>query len=413
MENKEKAQAIISNGVANLSLKYNAYLPILSAFQYVCSDMIPTAGVDRYCRLIFNPAFIVENEDCIKGILLHEVLHVFFSHFTRDLGKDAYLFNIAGDCAINQYVRDSGLPLPNGHVSLDKLAKELGLGIGSEWDNPRDSKKIYPYETAEYYYELIHKNMPEQKDNEKGNGGGAYCGGMFDNNFDRSDVANSREVQDQLDKMGVAHATAEQINESVQDTAVAITKLGGNGIGSDYGRLVDFAKEILEPKVDWRVLLRNTLRNSEKTIWSIHERQTFKRVSRRSRDVLIPKKCGKKISITLSFDTSGSISHEMVSQFLSEVNNAMKHSEIKECALWHTSVYWYGTPQELDRNISKVFESGGTDESCMGEASEHCKADMHIHFSDGYHNDNYGFKKKGENIEVVWENNNIKEIRSL
>lgn len=49
----------------------------------------------------------------------------------------------------------------------------------------------------------------------------------------------------------------------------------------------------------------------------------------------------------------------------------------------------------------------------MGKASDHCKADLHIHFSDGEHDDNYGFKKKGDNIEVVWDNNNIKEIRNL
>lgn len=409
MGHEEEAKAIVRKGVANLALRYNAYLPILSAFQYVCSDLLPTAGVDRYGRLIFNPEFINKNKQYIEGILLHETLHIFFGHFTRDEGKNAYDFNIAGDCAINQYVAESRLALPSGCVSLNGLARELGIEVGSSWDNPRYANRIYEFETTEYYYDLIQKYRQKQKENGGENGDGE----MFSGNFCETDTANSQEIQDALDKMGVAHASAEQMNEAVQDTAVAISKESHSGRGSDYGSLAKFAMELLEPKVDWRVLLRNTLRNSEKTAWTIRERQTFKRISRRSRDVLIPKRCGKKICITLSFDTSGSISQDMVNQFLSEVESAMKHSDIKECALWHTSNYWYGSPQDLKRDITKVFQSGGTDESCMGIASDHCKADLHIHFSDGYHETNYGFKRKGENIEVVWDNNNIKEIRNL
>lgn len=89
----------------------------------------------------------------------------------------------------------------------------------------------------------------------------------------------------------------------------------------------------------------------------------------------------------------------------------MKYSEIKECALWHTDNYWYGSPEELERSVEKVFESGGTDEKCMGNAEKHCKADLYIHFSDGYHGDNYGFEHPHKNIEILWDGNEIKEIR--
>ena len=89
----------------------------------------------------------------------------------------------------------------------------------------------------------------------------------------------------------------------------------------------------------------------------------------------------------------------------------MKYSEIKECALWHTTNYWYGTPEELENKIEKVFECGGTDERCMGNAEQHCKADLYIHFSDGYHGDNFGFEHPNKNMEIIWDGNEIKEIR--
>ena len=168
---------------------------------------------------------------------------------------------------------------------------------------------------------------------------------------------------------------------------------------------------MLDPKVDWKPLLQATIRNAEKKVWTIHSRQTYKRVSRRSGQILMPKRYGQKISAVLTFDTSGSISQEMVNQFLAEIKSCMKYSEIKECALWHTSNYWYGSPEELERSIENIFESGGTDEGCMGRAEQHCKADLYIHFSDGYHGNEFGFKYPHKNIEIIWDGNEIKEIR--
>jgi len=134
-------------------------------------------------------------------------------------------------------------------------------------------------------------------------------------------------------------------------------------------------------------------------------------VSRRSGQILLPKKNGQKVSVVLTFDTSGSISQDMVNQFLAEVQSCMRYSEIKECALWHTSNYWYGTPAELNKDIEKIFESGGTDEACMGNAEHHCKADLYIHFSDGYHGENFGFEHPQKNIEILWDGKEIKGIR--
>ena len=207
--------------------------------------------------------------------------------------------------------------------------------------------------------------------------------------------------------MGIDHISQEEINDKTLQTAQEIFKSQGH----QYGGLVDFAKEMMNPKVDWRPLLQATIRNAEKKVWSIHAKQTYKRVSRRSGVILIPKRYGQKISVALSFDTSGSISSDMVNQFLSEIKSCMKYSEIKECALWHTSNYWYGSPEELERSVEKIFESGGTDEKCMGNAEKHCKADLYIHFSDGYHGENFGFEHPNKNIEIVWDGQEIKEVR--
>lgn len=403
LENKMLAEEIINKAIQEIVFKYNAYAPIISSFRIAYTETIPTMGVDKYARLIVNPDFVVKNQIYMKGIIIHETLHIFFGHTTDTRSKLAYsenaqhnkYANIAEDCAINQFIRES---LPEQAITPSTLKTMLG-GVSLEYD-----------ESAEYYYDKIVEYMKNKKENKivmAGSGGDGDGDGELKNPTCSTDIANSKEMQDELDKMGIEHISQEEVNEKVLQTAQEICKAQGY----QYGGLVDFAKELMDPKVDWRPLLQATVRNAEKKVWSIHSKQTYKRVSRRSGQILIPKRYGQKISVVLTFDTSGSISQEMVNQFLAEIKSCMKYSEIKECALWHTENYWYGSPEELERSIEKVFESGGTDEGCMGNAEKHCKADLYIHFSDGYHGNQYGFEKPQKNIEIVWDGKEIKEIR--
>ena len=388
IESQVLAEQIINKAIQEIVFKYNAYAPIISSFRIVYSDEIPTMGVDKYARLMINPDFVVKQQVYAKGIIIHEVLHVFFGHTTDTRSKLAYtddaqhnkIANIAEDCAINQFIRED---LPKEAINPSTLSEMLG-----------DIRLDYN-QSAEYYYDKIIENMPKEKQQ------------MVMNVMCSTDKMNSGDMQDTLDKMGIEHISQEEVNDKVLQTAQEICKSRGMG----YGGLVDFAMELMNPKVDWRPLLQATVRNAEKKVWSIHSKQTYKRVSRRSGQILIPKRYGEKIAVALSFDTSGSISQDMVNQFLSEIKSCMKYSEIKECALWHTRNYWYGSPEELERSIEKIFESGGTDERCMGVAEQHCKADLYIHFSDGFHGNNFGFKYPQKNIEIVWDGQEIKEIR--
>ena len=394
---REEAEEILGKAIQLVAFHYNAYVPIISSFQVVYMNEIETMGIDKYCRLAVNPEFLVKNKAYAEGLLIHEILHIFMGHTGDTREKLVYtddeehnkLVNIAEDCAINQFIREQ---LPEGAITVSMLSNALKTPLSHN-------------ESAEYYYDAIMKYAKKNKQSGKGGDG---LGKLADGNPDKTGNANGQKIQDMLDKMGIKHISGEEVNDKAMETAKQISK----GQGNQYGGLVDFARQMLEPKVDWRPLLQATVRNAEKKIWSMRLRNTYKRTSKRSKDVLLPKKYGNKISVTLSFDTSGSIDHEMVSQFLSEIQNCMKLSELKECALWHTENYWYGLPQELEQKIEEVFQSGGTDEMCMTNAEEHCKADLHIHFSDGWHGEPK-FKHPEKNIEIVWDGKDIKEIKKF
>lgn len=395
IESEVLAEQIINKAIQEVVFKYNAFAPIISSFRIVYTDTIPTMGVDKYARLAVNPEFAVTNQAYMKGIIIHEVLHIFFGHTNDTRSKLAYtddeehnrIANIAEDCAINQFISEN---LPKGAILPETLREMLGVEC------------IAYRESAEYYYDEIMKNAKTKPISVK----------MLQNGTCSTDEMNTGKMQDALGKMGVEHMSQEEINDSVVSAAKEISKSQGR----QYGGLVDFARELMNPKVDWRPLLQATIRNAEKKVWNIHAKQTFKRVSRRSGQILIPKRYGQKISVALTFDTSGSISMDMVNQFLSEVKNCMKYSEIKECALWHTENYWYGSAEQLEQDIEKVFQSGGTSSVCVEEAAKHCKADLGFTFTDGYWDDDpqkpEGCKVKSMNA-IIWDGNDIKEIRKL
>lgn len=397
LDSRAQAEEVVNKAIQEVAFNYNAFVPIISAFRVAYTDIVPTMGVDKYARLIVNPDFIADNSRYGVGLLIHEILHVFFGHTTGVRGELVYtdnerrntLINIAEDCAINQFINE---PLPEGHIAPSALSNVLG-GV-----------HVPMGQTAEFYFDLIMEHLPENEG----------AGLLLNNPSCSTDIANATKVQDALDKMGIKHLSQEEIADKRLEMAAEISK----SPGYKYGRLAGFARELLEPKVDWRPLLQGTIRSAEKKVWNIHARSTYKRTSRRipTSAILVPKKYGHKLSVSLSFDTSGSISADMVNQFLPEVGDCMRYSEIKECALWHTSVYWYGTPAQLEQDIEKVFEEGGTSGRCIEECAKHCETDLGFAFTDGEWDDD---PQKPEDckinsmVAIIWDGTEIKEIRKL
>jgi predicted metal-dependent peptidase len=64
-------------------------------------------------RLFFNPGFVRSLSDSeLAGVIAHEVCHVIYLHGTRRNGRDAKLWNVAGDYAINRDLAAGKIRLP-------------------------------------------------------------------------------------------------------------------------------------------------------------------------------------------------------------------------------------------------------------------------------------------------------------
>lgn len=87
---------------------------ILLRFKVVENDSVQTMATDG-CHLFYNQKFVDSlSQNLLTGVLIHEALHVAFLHHTRRNHRNAFVWNVACDLAINPVVQECGFPLPEG-----------------------------------------------------------------------------------------------------------------------------------------------------------------------------------------------------------------------------------------------------------------------------------------------------------
>jgi predicted metal-dependent peptidase len=189
-EPKDYSKQLIRIAVNRAEL-YAEYPKLYRIFDYIdmiVSDEVPTMGVcplydttgelTGKFDLYWNPDFVDKLTDKnLKGVLLHEALHIILDHTTvrmpelkskliingnmvikEDEDKvKSMTWNIAGDLAINQLLREL-LQDPDSkwHGGLFPENKDL---------KAKDGSTLRPNQTAEYYYnEILQQKMQEYKD---------------------------------------------------------------------------------------------------------------------------------------------------------------------------------------------------------------------------------------------------------
>jgi predicted metal-dependent peptidase len=193
-------------------------------------------------------------------------------------------------------------------------------------------------------------------------------------------------------------AIRDEIKEAM--LAAAATVDGAGNIPAGVQRLI---KEMTEPKMNWRELLRMNL---ESTIKSDY---TWMRASRRGwhMDAVMPgMKPDEMIDVALVIDASGSMDEGMLKDILSEVQGIMDSFPVYKIHVisFDTQVY---NPQQYDSdNLDSIVDyevqgDGGTDFECFYEYFKENDITPHrmVVFTDGYPGGSWG----DENFcEVTW-----------
>ena len=343
-------------------------------------DWCPTAATDGkhfYYNTEFIDSLTPRETEFLFG---HEVLHCVFDHFQLRAGtRDAQIWNIAADYAVNQILVDNRI----GEMPKDDKGKDKGF----QDDKYRDiaSEEIY-----DELYKKAKKNGKSMLDK---------LGKLLDEHIDwDKDSQGNIEGKDKKGggkSGGAPKYTKEElkkIKDEMKEAMIAAAQ--STGAGNLPGAIQRMIQELTEPKMNWREIIQQQIVSTMKSDY------TFMKPSRRSwhMDAILPGMINTdKIDICLALDASGSISEEMCREFLSEVRGIMDQYRDFTIHLWSFDTAVFNpqifTPDNADELEDYVLGSGGgTDFDCNWEfmKSEGIDPKKFIMFTDGWPFDSWG-----------------------
>jgi len=230
-------------------------------------------------RVKFNPHFIEPmTDEELKFLVAHEVGHPMFEHPWRRHDRDPMKWNVAGDYVINEcLVNDNIGKMPEGGLQCTQT-----------------------YDAGGGTTDGIYKLLPD--DGGDGDGPGTGTGSGGEGWQDCEDGEGTQAEKDQQ---------AAEMKVKVAQAAQAAKMMGK--LSANQERLID---EVLNPKVDWREVLRRFVEKCR------NDTRTFSRPNRRylSQGLYLPSVSGEAMGeLVFAIDCSGSIGVEELNQFAAEV----------------------------------------------------------------------------------------------
>ena len=332
-----------------------------------------TAAVDGR-RMWFNTEFVMSMDKEERMFLVgHEVLHCVFEHLRRRVDRDPKIWNAACDYVINATLVEAGMKMPKVGLYEDKYLNWTSEDVYDEMIKNGDSGG----NTLD-----VHPGDPGYPGDD-GEGGG---------DGDEDGEGGS----------GMSEEEAQKLADEWKDALVQAAAAAAGNVPLGLQRLI---KEITEPKMDWKQMLQMHLQACVRTdyTWMRPNKRTFGQgITMPSMDL------DDMVKVCIAVDCSGSVSADMLKDFLSEVKGVMDAFSGYEIHIscFDTKVYNYACitdEGDLVEYIAKVTGGGGTDFMCWWDWAEQQDwiGDVRkcIFFTDGYP---YGSWGTDGLVDTLW-----------
>ena len=332
-----------------------------------CDDWCPTAATDGK-HLFYNTQFFnaLSNKE-IEFVIAHEILHCVFDHIIRREDRDPMIYNIACDYIVNNTLVRDKIGEPVKMIQIFQDWKYDGWQSEAVYDDIYKKAEENGKKFLEQMGELLDEHIDWETKPSKpkaGKGGGK-----------ESDQRPSY-TKEEMKKI------RDQIKENMISSAQSA---GAGNIPAEVERMI---KELTEPKMNWREILRQQIQAT------IRNDYTFSRPSRKGwhTGVVLPgMNFDQQIDCAICFDMSGSIGDDQALNFLSEVKGIMDEFKEYNLKLWcfDTAVYNekdYSSSDGEDFSEYKPIGGGGTEFMVNWEyMKEHdIQPKKLIMFTDGY-----------------------------
>ncbi|NJO62903.1 MAG: hypothetical protein HC836_33180 [Richelia sp. RM2_1_2] len=357
------------------------------------SSWCKTAATDGK-HLYYNRDFIKKlTKQQLIFLIAHEILHCVYDHLGRRGSRKPELWNMANDYVVNYTLKKEGVgQMPEVGLYSDQYTDEM---------------------TSEEVYKLLEQNqvkvqmtLDEHLDlgddgDDGGEGDGSGRGeGEGDDDGDGKDgksgegndgkgKGNKKVTATVSGKDGPPKLSKDELQKIRNEMRAAVIQaaqtVGAGKVPAGIKRLI---ADITEPKLDWRTLIEMHIQSAMKDDY------TFLKPSRRSwaTGCILPgQNVLDTIDVMVWIDASGSISDEMLKDFLSEVKGIMDQFPdfVLHLATFDTKAYNYikFTPDNMDEIMEyEIGGGGGTDFLAMYNFMEEndITPEKMVVFTDGY-----------------------------
>ncbi len=339
------------------------------------SEWCATAATDGR-HLYYNREFFEKlSPKEVEFVVAHEILHNVFDHISRTEGRKKGIWNAAIDYCVNgQLVRDK----------IGDMVKSIKI-----FHDPKHYGK-----SAEQVYDEIYEEMDEQEL--------SALGQLLDEHIEWGD-------QDGTGRPQYSKEELKKIRDEIREATVAAAQAAGAGnTPAEVQRMI---KELTEPKMNWRQILRQQIQST------IRSDYTFARPSRKAwhTGAILPgMNFDETIDICVSIDMSGSISDEMAKDFLTEIKGIMDEYKDFKIKVWcfDTAIY---NEQDFDatggNDIAEYVPVGGGGTEFMANWEYMKDHDINpkkfIMFTDGYPFGSWGDENYCDTVFIIHGNNTI------
>ena len=350
-----------------------------------CDDWCPTAATDGR-HLYYNTQFFnaMSNKE-IEFVIAHEILHCVFDHIGRREDRIPMLHNIACDYIVNNtLVRDK----------IGEMVKLVQCYQDFKYDG--------------WMSEAVYDDLFKQAE-EKGQEFLEQMGDLLDEHVDwESDPKDGKgkEGDKEGDGNGRPSYSKEElkkIRDEIKENMISAAQAAGAGnTPAEVQRMI---KELTEPKMNWRELLRQQIQST------IRNDFTFQRPNRKgwhTGAILPGMNFDETIDICVALDMSGSIGNEQAQVFLSEVKGIMEEYKEYNIKLWcfDTKVY---NEQDFSADGSddlldyEIMGGGGTDFMCNWDYMKEndIQPKKFIMFTDGMPWNSWGEEDYCETVFII------------
>ena len=346
-------------------------------------EWCPTAatnGRNFYYNTKFVQKLSVKKLEFLFG---HEICHCVFDHFGRVGSRDRQLSNIAQDFAVNQILIDERIGEKITEVKICYDPKYRGMA----WEEIYDEL----YEKAEKI------SMPDLL---------KQLGDLLDEHINEDGSGPGKEGEGDKQGKGMPGMTkeeAQQIRDEIKEAM--IQSAAAAGAGKTPAGIQRLIKDMTEPKINWRDLVRQEIQSIIRNDYS------FSRPNRKSwhSGAILPgMKEATTIDVGISIDMSGSIGMEDATVFLSEVKGIMDQYEDFKVNLWCFDTEIYNHKEISHDNSEDLLDyepqgGGGTDFEVNWQfmRDNGIQPKKFIMFTDGYPCGGWGEEDYCDTIFIV------------